>query len=76
MTRKLKLQMITMNILPYILGSKGNQAMKFDQLIEYDVRNIFFQSHTDNEAGKLVSDLFFVFFLKRFIYGKSKWSPP
>ena len=36
-------QMITMNILPYILGSKGNQAMKFDQLIEYDVRNIFFQ---------------------------------
>ena len=36
-------QMIIMNILPYILGSKGNQAMKFDQLIEYDVRNIFFE---------------------------------
>ena len=30
-----------MLILPDILRSKGNQAMKFHQLTEYDMRNIF-----------------------------------
>ena len=31
--------------------------MKFDQLIEYNVRNIY-QNPAENEAGKLVPDLF------------------
>ena len=34
--------------------SKGNQAMKFDKLIEYSVK----KNHADNEVGTLVSDLF------------------
>ena len=36
-----------MHILPNILRSKGNQAIKFGQLIEYNMRNIFVEkSHT------------------------------
>ena len=34
-------QIITIHILPNISRSKGNQAMKFGQLIEYNVKNIF-----------------------------------
>ena len=33
-------QIITSHILPNISRSKGNQAMTFDWLIEYNVRNI------------------------------------
>ena len=33
--------MIVIHILPYILRSKGNQTMKFRQLIECKMRNIF-----------------------------------
>ena len=51
--------------------SKGNQAMKFDKLIEYSVK----KNHADNEVGTLVSDLF-IFSIKVFIKGKSKWSAP
>ena len=39
------IQTSTLNILPDSSKSKGNQAMKFDQLIEYYVRNIFFENH-------------------------------
>ena len=35
-------QIITIHILSNISKSKPNQAMKFGQLIEYNVRNIFF----------------------------------
>ena len=31
------------NILPSILRSKGNQTIKFGQLIDYDIRNIFWR---------------------------------
>ena len=34
-------QTIAIHILPNISRSKGNQAMKFGQLIEYNMRNIF-----------------------------------
>ena len=34
-------QTITIHILPNISRSKGNQTMKFGQLIEYNMRNIF-----------------------------------
>ena len=30
-------------MLPNILKSKGNQTMKFDQLMEYNMRNIFLE---------------------------------
>ena len=35
--------MIVIHILPNISSSKGNQTMKFDQLIECNTRNIFFK---------------------------------
>ena len=40
--------------------------MKYGQLIEYNVKNIFLQKSRRNEAGRLVPDLF-LFFLKNFI---------
>ena len=43
MTSQTGLQTITINILPNISQSKGNQTMKFGQLIEYNKRNIFLQ---------------------------------
>ena len=32
--------------------------MKLGKLIEYKKRNIFFQNYAENEAGRLVPDLF------------------
>ena len=47
--------------LPYtycsnISRSKGNQAMKFDQLIKYNMRNIFLEKHIQDVAKKLFRD--------------------
>ena len=36
-------QTIAIHILPNISQSKGNQTMKFGQLIEYNNKNIFFR---------------------------------
>ena len=36
-------QTIAITLLSNISQSKGNQRMKFDQLIEYNNRNIYFQ---------------------------------
>ena len=43
MTSQPSLQTITIHIFPNISQSKGNQTMKFGQLIEYKNRNIFLQ---------------------------------
>ena len=43
MTSQPGLQTIAIHISPNISQSKGNQAMKFGQLIEYNKRNIFLQ---------------------------------
>ena len=43
MTSKPGLQAIAIYILSNISQSKGNQATKFGQLIEYNKRNIFLQ---------------------------------
>ena len=40
MASQIETQTIAINILPNISKSKGNQTMKFVQLIEYNVRNI------------------------------------
>ena len=70
-------------MLPNISRHKGRQAMKFGQLREYNMRNVFFKNHAENEAGRLLPDLFFFFFFfffllnffqESFIRGKSKWS--
>ena len=47
MTSRPKKQTIAIHLLPNISRSKGNQTIKFDQLIEYGRRNIFREkSHT------------------------------
>ena len=43
MTSQPGLRTIAIHILPNISLSKGNQAMKFGQLIEYNKRNTFLQ---------------------------------
>ena len=48
-------------MLPNISRSKCNHAMQFGQFIEYNFRNIFFKYHAENEAGRLVPDLFLFF---------------
>ena len=63
---------ITIHILPKISKSKGNQAMKFGQLIEY--KKIFFsKNQAKHEAGRLVPDFFLLF--KKALY-KVKGSGP
>ena len=47
------------HILRSIPQSKGNQTMKFGHLIQHNKRNIFFfKNYAENEAGRLVPDLF------------------
>ena len=41
MTSQTGKQIITIHILPNISRSKANQATKFGQLIEYNMRNVF-----------------------------------
>ena len=48
-------QRIAIHILPSISRSKDNQAMKFDQLKEYTIRNIFLENHTQSGVEKLFS---------------------
>ena len=53
---------IAIHILPNISQSKSNQTMKYGQLIEYITREIFFfKNFMENEAGRLVPDLFLYF---------------
>ena len=53
MTSRPGKQTIAIHALPNISRIKGNQTMKFDQLIEYDIRNIFLKNHTQNVVEKL-----------------------
>ena len=39
-------------------NTQNNQLKKFDQLIEYYIKNIFLENHAQNVVGKLVPDLF------------------
>ena len=43
MTSQTVQQIITIHVLPNIFRSKGNQAIRFGQLIRYSVRNVFAQ---------------------------------
>ena len=43
MTSQPGLKTIAIQILPNISQSKGNQKMKFGQLIEYNTKNIYLQ---------------------------------
>ena len=44
--------------IPNIYRSKDNEAIKFGHLIEYNMRNIFFEIHTQNVTEKLIADPF------------------
>ena len=54
-TRKL---IITILVLPNIPRRKGYQTVKFDQLIEYNVKIFFLKNHTQNMLEKLVPEPF------------------
>ena len=43
MTSQTGTQTVAINILPDIPKSKGNETMKFGQLIEFNAENIFLQ---------------------------------
>ena len=51
-------QAIAKHILPNISRSKSNQTMKFAQLIEYNMKNIFVKNHTLNVVEELFPDPF------------------
>ena len=51
---------ITMHILPNISRSKGNQTMKFGQILENNKINFFFRNHAKHEPEKLVRHPFCV----------------
>ena len=50
MTSSTGKQTITMHILPNISRSKGNRAMKFDKLVEYDMKDIFLEKPYKRES--------------------------
>ena len=47
-------QTIATHMLPNIWSSKGNQTMKFDQLIEYNMINIFLEKSYTKCSGKTI----------------------
>ena len=61
MTSQPGLQTIAMHILPNISQSKGNQTIKFGQLIEFNKSNDFLQKLYSKWDKELVSDLFLFF---------------
>ena len=54
MLSQLRKQTVAIHTLPNILKIKGNQTMKFGQLIEYDVRNTFFQKSYTKCCGETI----------------------
>ena len=54
MTSQLGQPTIAIDILPNISRSKGNQAMKFGQLIEHNMRNIFVEKSYTKCAGETI----------------------
>ena len=52
MTSQIGQLMITIHILPNASNSKGNQAMKFDQLIQHNMTNIFLKKSFTKSGGE------------------------
>ena len=61
MTSQPALQAIAIHILPNISQSKGNQVMKFGQLIEYNKRNAFLQKLCGKRGRETSSRRLFIF---------------
>ena len=66
MTPQPGLQTTPIHILPIISQIKGNQIMKFGQLIEHSKRNIFLQKLC-RKRGRLTSSSLYKIFLKSLI---------
>ena len=49
-------QTIVIHILLKISRSKGNQTMKFGQLIEYNMKNMFIEKSYNHVVQELVTD--------------------
>ena len=60
------IERVTLHILLNISSIKGNQKMRFGQIIEYIKRNIFLQIHLEIKAGELVPDL--ILFFEKALY--------
>ena len=60
MTSQPGLQTIAVHRLPNIRQNKGNQTIKFGQLIECN-KIFFFKNYAENESRRLVPDLFLLF---------------
>ena len=52
-------QTIAIHMLPYIQRNKDNQTIKFGQLIEYNMRNIFLEKSYTKCGGETSSKTFF-----------------
>ena len=52
---------IARHILPNISRCKGNQAMKFGQLIEYNMRDVFLKISYTKFRGETITRPFFKF---------------
>ena len=46
---------MVIHILPNISRSKGNQAMKFGQLVKYNMRNIFLEKSYTKCGGETIA---------------------
>ena len=58
MTSQLGQQTIAIHILSNISGSKDNQAMKFGQLIEHNMRNTFLEKSYTKCGGDTIPRIF------------------
>ena len=58
MTSQPRKQTIAIHILPYISRNKDNQAVKFDQLIEYNMRKIFLEKPYPKCGGETSPKVF------------------
>ena len=52
MTSQTRQQIITIHLLPRISRSKGNQTMKFGQLIEYNMKKSLLEKSSTKCGGK------------------------
>ena len=58
MTSQLGKQSIAIHILLIISSSKGNHAVKFGQLMEYKMRNIFLEKSYTKCVGEIIPNPF------------------
>ena len=59
MTSQPEEQMIALQILPNISRSKGNKTMIFNQLTEYNMRNVFLEKSNTKYDGETIPRPFF-----------------